>query len=41
MVWDGRNKNGRYVGTNTYLAIISVTDENGPHSQKIKIGVTR
>jgi hypothetical protein len=39
--WDGRNKNGRSVGSGVYRAIITVVDENGTSSKSIAIGVKR
>jgi hypothetical protein len=41
-IWDGRNKNNRFVGSNTYLAEIIVTT-NGVETaeKKLKIGVKR
>ena len=39
--WDGRNKNGRWVGTGVYRAIITATDETGTTSKSIQIGVKR
>ena len=40
-VWDGRNKNGRWVGSGAYRAIVTVIDENGTSSKSITIGVKR
>ena len=41
-VWDGRNRNGRYVATGTYMAVISVTDDQGVTSiQTVRLGVKR
>ena len=40
-VWDGRNKNGRWVGTGVYRGIVTVIDENGTLSKSITIGVKR
>ncbi|GEM_PF-2194562 len=41
-VWDGRNYNGRKVGTGTYLAVINVTGpDKRKFSSKINIGVKR
>jgi hypothetical protein len=39
--WDGRNKNGRWVGTGVYRGIVTVIDENGILSKSITIGVKR
>jgi hypothetical protein len=40
--WDGRNHNGRFVGTGTYIAIINVTQNGGKvTSSKKTIGVKR
>lgn len=40
--WDGRNKNGRFVGTGIYLFHISTTDvENKTHFDKLKVAVKR
>ncbi len=40
-VWDGRNYNGRKVGTGTYLAVINVSGPDRKFSSKINIGVKR
>jgi uncharacterized repeat protein (TIGR01451 family) len=40
-VWDGRNKNSRWVGSGIYRAIITVTDETGTSSKSVSIGVKR
>lgn len=41
-VWDGRNYNGRKVGTGTYLAVINVSGpDKRKFSSKINIGVKR
>jgi conserved repeat domain len=40
-VWDGRNKNSRWVGSGVYRAVITVIDENGTSSKSITIGVKR
>ncbi len=41
MRWDGRNRNGRYVGQGTYILVLEyrLNGENG--SERIKIGVKR
>ncbi|HEX2957739.1 MAG TPA: hypothetical protein VHO70_12970, partial [Chitinispirillaceae bacterium] len=39
-IWNGVNRNGRYVGDGTYVAIINVKVSNGvSHSIKTKIGI--
>lgn len=40
-VWDGRNYNGRKVGTGTYLAVINVNKQGQKFCKKLKIGVKR
>lgn len=40
-VWDGRNYNGRKVGTGTYLAVINVSGPDRKFNSKINIGVKR
>lgn len=40
-VWDGRNYNGRKVGTGTYLAVINVSGPDKKYSKRINIGVKR
>jgi len=40
--WDGRNENGRFVGSGTYLFIVSITELDGKGVvKKIKVGVRR
>ena len=43
--WDGRNLNSRYVGTGTYVAVVTVTQTNASGSinstKKLTIGVKR
>jgi len=39
--WDGRNRNGRWVGTGVYRAVITATDQTGTTSKSIQIGVKR
>lgn len=40
--WDGHNKKGRLVGTGTYIAVITVRDENGGATvKKLRIGLKR
>lgn len=39
-IWNGVNRNGRYVGEGTYVAVINVTVSNGvSHTIKTKIGI--
>jgi hypothetical protein len=41
-VWDGRNDNGRAVGTGTYVAIVSITDDQGKRwTEQLLLGVKR
>ena len=41
-VWNGTNKKGRFVGTGTYLAVLTIEDNQGSVSvKKTKIGVKR
>lgn len=40
-VWDGRNYNGRDVGTGTYLAVIKVNSDKEKYTGKINVGVKR
>jgi hypothetical protein len=40
-VWDGRNKNNRFVGSGVYRAIVTVVDENGTTKLPVSIGVKR
>jgi hypothetical protein len=41
-IWDGRNHNNRYVGSGTYVAVITATQNNGNvTSSKKTIGVKR
>ncbi|MBD3239099.1 MAG: hypothetical protein GF331_00830 [Chitinivibrionales bacterium] len=41
-VWDGRNRNGRYVGTGTYLAVMTIEDDQGYKETKtVRLGVKR
>jgi flagellar hook assembly protein FlgD len=41
-VWDGRNRNGRYVGSGAYRANVIITEGNGASSiTQILIGVKR
>jgi hypothetical protein len=38
--WDGLNKNGRRVGSGTYLLIVKMVDNDGVmHERKLKLGV--
>jgi hypothetical protein len=42
LVWNGTNRNGRYVGTGTYLAIFSLKESNKELSPvRLRIGVKR
>ncbi|MBD3345719.1 MAG: hypothetical protein GF401_11720 [Chitinivibrionales bacterium] len=41
-IWDGRNMNGRYVGSGSYLAIVeTISNNNDRKLTKLKIGVLR
>jgi len=41
IIWDGRNRNNRYVGTGTYLAIVTAMNNGILSTQKYRIGVKR
>ena len=42
LFWDGRNRNGRFVGGGTYLFVVSAEDVDGTSLKKrVKIGVRR
>lgn len=39
-IWDGKNQNGRNVGTGTYLAVVKCKDmDNNNYIEKVKLGV--
>lgn len=40
-IWDGRNYNGREVGTGTYLAVIKVEGRDMKFTKKMNVGVKR
>lgn len=42
LAWDGRNRNGRLVGTGTYLAVLEITDGSEfKERHSVRIGVKR
>jgi len=41
-MWDGKNTDGRHVATGTYVAVVTVEDQNGKQQvNRVRIGVKR